>query len=104
MQESRGPLLPGLQPLAFLDVRGQTQGGGTSLANKTEAACVVSALCQILQAGIEAGNVGVICLYRAQVRCLPRAEQASKWHCKMVLQCQCSWLTACPLMTSIHEA
>ncbi|KAK9800288.1 hypothetical protein WJX73_004434 [Symbiochloris irregularis] len=66
-EESRAPLMPGLQPLAFLDVRGQTQGGGMSLANKTEAACVVSALCQILQAGISAEAVGVICLYRAQV-------------------------------------
>jgi superfamily I DNA and/or RNA helicase len=41
----RGPLLPGLQPLVFCDVRGREEAaaGSRSAANRAEAAAVVQA-------------------------------------------------------------
>lgn len=68
-EEDRPPLLPGLPTLLCLDVRGSEAFDPTShsTANHAEATAVARVLTQLLQAGVQPRQCGVICFYRAQV-------------------------------------
>ncbi|GLC60082.1 hypothetical protein PLESTB_001571200 [Pleodorina starrii] len=74
----RSPLLPGLPTLLFVEVAGQAQvdGATRSSYNMAEAHTVARAVAALLECGVEAEAVGVICFYRAQVAAIRRALQA----------------------------
>jgi hypothetical protein len=94
----RPPLVPGLPPLCFVDVpdgRAHRAGGGSSgsgpdtnggggggsggsLGNRTEAAVVGAIVQRLLAAGIPAGDIGVITLFRFQASLL-RQLVADRW-------------------------
>ncbi|KAK9844143.1 hypothetical protein WJX81_005799 [Elliptochloris bilobata] len=65
----RGPLLPGLPPLVFADVRGRAEAcaGSRSTANRAEAAAVAQIVRQLVAGGVAPEDIGVICFFRAQV-------------------------------------
>ena len=65
---ARQALVPGLAPLSFEDVRGHEARTGHSLSNAAEASRVQRALQRLAAQGLEPGRMGVICLFRAQVR------------------------------------
>ena len=67
----RAPLLPGLPPLTFLDIRqGQEerQRGCGSMSNPAEARCAAIIVRHLLASGVPPADVGVIAFYRAQAR------------------------------------
>ena len=73
---ARASLLPGLPSLVWLDVRGQEAygggPGGRSASNQQEAAAVVEVVRRLAQVGVSLRQVGVICLFRAQVALVQR--------------------------------
>ena len=70
--EDRPPLLPGLPPLAYINVATATQtvlkGFGKSIANRAEAQTVARLVRALSEHGVQLDDVGVICLFRAQVQ------------------------------------
>jgi superfamily I DNA and/or RNA helicase len=64
----RAALVPGLPPVAAVDVRGEESrgGGGGSRANAAEAEAAAAVVALALAAGVPPARVGVICFYRAQ--------------------------------------
>ena len=68
----RPALVPGVPPLVFVDVpRGsEQQRAGGSFYNEAEAGVLRAVIRGLLEAGVEAGEIGVITLYKAQMHCL----------------------------------
>ncbi|CAN0391182.1 unnamed protein product [Ectocarpus sp. 8 AP-2014] len=78
----RGPLVPGLAPLTLLDAAGrgaESTAPGGSIKNAFEARAVADVVVSLLRAGsssggggvggggVSAANIGIICLYKAQL-------------------------------------
>ena len=68
----RPPLVPGLPPLCFANVPRATQttlkGFGKSVANRAEAEAVARLVWALSEQGMGLGDIGVICLFRAQAQ------------------------------------
>lgn len=77
-KQQRQGLLSHLPPLVFVDMRnGREQTGkGGSLYNEAEVRAVSCVLGSLLAKGVEASSIGVISLYKAQVRRLQEATAA----------------------------
>jgi len=68
----RPPLVSGLPPLCFANVPRATQtalkGFGKSVANRAEAEAVARLVWALSERGVGLGDIGVICLFRAQAQ------------------------------------